>query len=94
MPLPSHALNEGRFAIVTERWAQDAMDASWRQVKPSPDEIAGRVRQSRVVLAPRPWRQACEKHLAGDGGKKRRFTGESTKQPLKPIARGKPVMSG
>ena len=31
---------------------------------------------------------------AGDGGKKRRFTGESTKEAVPTIARGKPVMSG
>src|SRR5689334_5130941 len=67
------------------RWTR----AGVRRVR-SPDEIAGRVRQSRVVLAPRPWRQACGKYPAGDGGKKRRFTGESTKQPFKPLARGKP----
>ena len=54
------------------------------------DEIAGGVRQSRVVLTPRPWRQACGRYPAGDGGKKRRFTGESTKEPVQTIARGKP----
>jgi hypothetical protein len=55
------------------------MDANWRQVNPSPDEIAGRVRQSRVVLAPRPWRQVALKYPRDDGGNKRRFTGESTR---------------
>jgi hypothetical protein len=49
------------------------------------DEIAGGVRQSRVVLTPRPWRQVGGSDPAGDGGKKRRFTGESAKQPLKPL---------
>ena len=48
---------EGRFAIVTERRAGDAMDAAGVRRVCSPDEIARGVRQSRVVLAPRPWRQ-------------------------------------
>ena len=61
------------------RWARAGVSASFRV-----DEIAGSVRQSRVVLTPRPWRQACEKYLAGDGGNKRRFTGASTKEPVKP----------
>src|SRR5438094_401855 len=49
---------EGRFAVVTERRARDAMDA----VASGGLWLAGRNvhggRRSRVVLAPRPWRQA------------------------------------
>src|SRR3954469_12431756 len=66
------------------------MDAAGVRRVCSPDEIACCVRQSRVVLAPRPWRQVGRRHPAGDGGKKRRFTGESTKELVQTIARGKP----
>jgi len=54
------------------------------------DERRARGRRSRVVLTPRRWRQVCE-------NKRRRrwqkspVTGESTKQAVKTIARGKPV---
>src|SRR3954453_2859848 len=81
---------EGRIAIVTARWAGMRW-TPWRQVRSSaPDDNVCGGRRSRVVLAPRPWRQACEVKLAGDGGNKRRFTGESTKEPVKTIARGRP----
>ena len=83
--LPVRCLHEGRFAIVTKRWAGDAMDAAGVRRVRSPDENVGSVRQSRVVLAPRPWCQVGGSDPAGDGGNKRRFTGESTKQPLKPL---------
>src|SRR5437868_13564440 len=43
------------------------------------------VRQSRVVLAPRPWRQAALIFQRGHGGKKGRFPGESTKETVKPL---------
>jgi len=33
-------------------------------------------------------------HLAGDGGKKARFTGESTKETVKTIAQGRPGSLG
>jgi hypothetical protein len=72
-----------------ETLGRDAMDAAGVRRVRSPDEIAGCGRQSRVVLAPRPWRQVGGLP-AGDGGKKRRFTGESTKERVKTIARGKP----
>ena len=52
-PVPT----EGRFAIVTIRRAQDAMDAV-ASGDFSPDENACSGRRSRVVLTPRPWRQA------------------------------------
>jgi hypothetical protein len=49
---------EGRFAIVTIRRAWDAMDAAASGGFFPPDENAYSVRRNRVVLAPRPWRQA------------------------------------
>jgi hypothetical protein len=49
--------SEGRFAIVTTRWAGDAMDAAASGgFIPAGRKRRG-VRRSRVVLAPRPWRQ-------------------------------------
>jgi hypothetical protein len=48
----SSAPHEGRFAIVTKRWAEDAVDATG-----APDECACRGRRSHVVLTPRRWRQ-------------------------------------
>jgi hypothetical protein len=51
------APTEGRFAIVTIRRARDAMDAV-ASGDLSPDENACSGRRSRVVLAPRPWRQS------------------------------------
>jgi hypothetical protein len=47
-----------------------------------------RGRRSRVVLTPRRWCQARRKCPAGDGGKKARFTGESTKETVKTIRAG------
>jgi len=44
-----------------------------------PDENACSGRQSRVVLAPRPWRYTGGNIPIGNGGKKGRFPGESTK---------------
>jgi hypothetical protein len=44
--------HEGRFAIVTKRWPEDAVDATGAS-----DERACRGRQSHVVLTPRRWRQ-------------------------------------
>jgi hypothetical protein len=66
-----------------------AMDAA-----ASGDFFAGRERyaadgRSRVVLAPRPWRQVARRFPRGDGGNKRRFTGESTKDTVKTIRAGK-----
>src|SRR5215470_970299 len=50
---------------------------------PSPDENARSGRRSRVVLAPRPWRYAGSN--VGNGGKKGRFPGESTKETVTPL---------
>src|SRR5437667_12672700 len=56
--LASHPLNEGRIAIVnTLGW--DAVDAMRAQ-----DERADSVRQRRVVLTPRCWRQVLEKQAS------------------------------
>ena len=51
------------------------------------------VRRSRVVLAPRPWRQAGGKAHSGDGGKKGRSPGRA-RISRKAIARGKPGCLG
>ena len=50
-----------------------------------PGENAGRVRRSRVVLAPRPWRYVGGDYPAGNGGKKGHFPEESTKETVKPL---------
>jgi hypothetical protein len=51
------------------------------------------VRRSRVVLAPRPWRQVGAKYRADDGGKKRRSPGRA-RISRNTIARGKPGCPG
>jgi hypothetical protein len=53
----------------------------------------GSVRRSRVVLAPRPWRQVGGKCPAGDGGKTGRSPGRA-RISRKTIARGKPGCLG
>ena len=70
----SLALEEGRFAIVTDVGA--GSDGRGCAI----DEQRGCGRQSRVVLTPRRWRQVPGKLtlLGGDGGKQARLTGEST----------------
>jgi hypothetical protein len=52
-------------------------------------------RRSRVVLAPRRWRQVLEKQasckfLGGDGGKQARSPGRARNKPLKPLRAGMP----
>jgi hypothetical protein len=85
---PSPARQEGRFAIVTKRGAEDAVDATSAQ-----DECACRGRRSRGVLIPRRWYQVC-----GDRRRRRRqqarLSGETTKETVKTIARGMPGVSG
>jgi len=66
--------------IVTTRGARDVMDA----LASGASDRAGRkrrsVRRSRVVLAPRCWRQVPEKHASqGWRWQQARSTGESTK---------------
>jgi hypothetical protein len=58
------------------------------------DERRESGRRSRVVLTPRRWRQALRQCPQGDGGKKARFTRESTKETVKTIAQGMPGYSG
>jgi hypothetical protein len=72
------------------RWVRDAMDATR-----APDESVCRGRRSRGVLIPRRWYQLLKKLtlLRGDGGKKARFTGETTKETVKTIAQGMPARS-
>src|SRR5262249_18423074 len=63
-----------------------AMDA-----RAAPDGRRERGRSSRAVPIPRRWDQACLAITrAGDGGSQARHSEEITKQPLKPIARGRP----
>jgi len=62
---------EGRFAIVTNA-GRDAVDADGAF-----DESAWGGRRSRVVLAPRRWRQVGGKYPADDGGKKARSPGRA-----------------
>jgi hypothetical protein len=85
---------EGRFAIVTKRWARDAMAAvgvSAMQVVRTKTLAA----DGEVVWS---WRRDPGATLAevsaGNGGKNGRFTGESTKETVKPLARGKPGCLG
>jgi len=85
---------EGRFAIVTTRWARDAMDA----VASGGFIPAGRKRRQRTAKSCGPgaatlasrWRS----FPPANGGKKGRFPGESTKETVKTVARGKPVRIG
>jgi hypothetical protein len=78
----SSARQEGRFAIVTKRWAEDAVDAVMRE-----DEAHQCGRRSRGVLIPRRWYQAC-----GDRRRRRRqqarLSGETTKETVKTIRAG------
>src|SRR5215472_2986210 len=58
----------------------------------SPDERCRCGRRSRVVLAPLGWRQVGDDalHRADDGDSDVTDTGESTKETVKPFARGRP----
>ena len=56
---PARASKRGRIAIVTERW-RGLQWTPWRQVFLHRPNVHGG-RRSRVVLAPRPWRQAAGK---------------------------------
>jgi hypothetical protein len=50
---------EGRIMIVTTRWMRDAVDAFVQARFLVRGRMNKSVRRSRVVLAPRRWRQAC-----------------------------------
>ena len=56
------------------------------------DDRRGHVRRSRVVLAPRRWRQVSETLHASGGrrGQESPVPGESTKDTVKTIAQGRP----
>jgi hypothetical protein len=81
---PSPRRQRGRCAIVTERW-RGLRWTLWRQAGlVPPDEKRRSVRRSRVVLAPRPWRQA-DGAIRRRRWQKRPLTGESTKETVKPL---------
>src|SRR6202030_2565091 len=54
------------------------------------DEWRRRGRRSRVVLAPRRWRQVGGGNSADDGDKKARSPGRARRKPLKPLRAGMP----
>src|SRR5262245_8264434 len=60
------------------------MDAGQASGDLAPDETPGSVRRSRVVLAPRPWRQVGGT-IRRRRWQKRPLTGESTKETVKPL---------
>ena len=66
--------------IVHDPLARAAMDAAASGGFFPLDENARSVRQSRVVLAPRPWRQADGRSV-GDGGKTGRSPGRARYKP-------------
>jgi hypothetical protein len=81
--------DEGRIAIVTDVGVECGGRLGVGAVF-APDENALGGRSSRVVLAPRCWRQVLEKLtlLRDDGGKKARSPGRARSKPLKPLRRG------
>jgi hypothetical protein len=85
------APTKGAFRDRHGRRERDAVDAAM-----SKDERAWRGRRSRVVLAPRRWRQVLGKPMLprDDGGKKARSPGRARRKPLKPSARGMPGAPG
>src|SRR5213595_2888021 len=86
---PSRTLRRGD-AHRHVSWARDAMDGGLHPGSLLPDETLARVRRSRVVLAPRPWRlSAPALSWRGNGDNKRRSPGRS-RISRKAIARGKP----
>jgi hypothetical protein len=99
--LPHPAPTEGRFAIVTIRWAQDAMAAAisgataWfpKGIKARHRTKERRGRRSRVVLAPRPWRYVGG-NLPPATGARKAASPERARISRKPIARGKPGCLG
>ena len=92
--------HEGRFAIVTARRAQDAMDAAisgvaacFRKEHGGRRTRGRRGRRSRVVLAPRPWRYVGESFSLTTGARKAASPGRA-RISRKTIARGKPGCFG
>jgi hypothetical protein len=98
---PRPAPTERRFAIVTIRWAQDAMAAAisgataWfpKGIKARHRTKERRGRRSRVVLAPRPWRYVGG-NLPPATGARKAASPERARISRKPIARGKPGCLG
>jgi hypothetical protein len=85
MSSASRPTRQGRFAIVTNvgrgmRWTRAALLT----------RALSCGRRSRVVLTPRRWRQASQKCLRGDGGKKARSPGRARNKLLKPLRAGMP----
>jgi len=81
---PARASKRGRNAIVTERWRGLRWTLAGVSARKLVRTNAGSVRQSRVVLAPRPWRQA-DGAIQRRRWQKRPLTGESTKETVKPL---------
>jgi hypothetical protein len=88
LPLPPNqrqipcrpVLNKGRFAIVTD------VEAGCGGREGAVDEQRQRGQRSRVVLTPRRWRQG-RGAIRERRWQKSPVTGESAKQPLKPLRR-------
>jgi hypothetical protein len=84
-------LARGAYRDRHGRWVRDAVDAaaSGALANRRADERRFRGRRSRVVLAPRRWRQAGDdaSHHTGDGGNKARSPGRARNKPLKPLRR-------
>ena len=90
---PSRTLRRGD-AHRHVSWARDAMDGGLRPGSLLPDETLARVRRSRVVLAPRPWRlsaPACAGAATVTKSAAHRGEHEVSR---KAIARGKPGCLG
>jgi hypothetical protein len=89
--LPSRASSRGAFRDRHGRWVRDAMDAGARLTGArfaDGEVVWSRYPDADIKLA------TMLSHRAGDGGKKARLTGESTKETVKTIARGMPGDSG
>jgi hypothetical protein len=81
---------EGRFAN-----RHDTLGAGCDGRDGAQDECTGRGRRSRSVLTPRRWCQVLEKQASQARRRQESpVSGETTKQPLKPLARGMPDCFG
>ena len=76
--------HEGRFAIVTKRWARDAVDVYLRKTSAV---LSGR--RSRGVLISRRWYQVSGR-IRWRWWQESPITRETTKEAVKTIARGMP----
>jgi hypothetical protein len=84
---------EGRNAIVTERWRGLRWTLRRQRGANRADENAHSVRRSRVVLAPRPWRYVGGNPPPATGARKAASPGRA-RISRKTIARGKPGCPG